>query len=68
MLLSLGIFFLSEQHHPRLDGPFGQQREFQKLWDAAKLHEPSRWTGTFTTRRFPQETHDPTFVGWKRRT
>ena len=63
MLLSLGIFFYPEQHHPRLDGPFGQQREFQKLWDAVKLHEPSRWTGTFTTRRFSTRNPRPDLCG-----
>lgn len=62
MLLSLGIFFLSERLILVSDWAIGQETEDQTLWNAAKLHEDTPHPCTFKPRGFPQETHDATFV------
>ena len=57
-----GHFFFIRAPFP-CSGPGIRARErVPKLWDGAKLHEVKPPGGTFKTPRFPQVTHDPTFV------
>ena len=62
MLLSLGIFFYPSAFLFVRVGHSGNNEKTKRCGPSAKLHELSPHLHNFLPRRFPQETHDATFV------
>ena len=65
MLLSLGIFFLSERLDFLNSNHSGREKKTKRCGPGAKLEQGLPFTACLVPRRFPQKTHRPTFVPWR---
>ena len=65
MLLSLGIFFLSERLDFLNSNHSGREKKTKRCGPGAKLEQGLPFIARLVPRRFPQKTHRPTFVPWR---